>query len=123
MADTLRLVASRHAAIERAADRLPPTEFAQLLQKLRGIGPWTTGMLLGLYRAAPDAIVLADFHLPNTVAYALTGEHRADDARMVELLEPYRPHRMVVVRWIHAAGIQAPRRGHKLEAQPLPSHR
>ena len=123
MADTIREVASRHRAIERAADTLPPDELDALLQRIRGVGPWTTGMTLGLYRGHADAVILADFHLPNTVAYALTGRARATDAEMLTLLEPFRPHRMRVVRWIHAAGISAPRRGPRMAAQPLPGAR
>ena len=40
----------------------------------------------------------------------LVGEHRADDARMLELLEPYRPHRARVWRWIVAGVAGPPRR-------------
>ncbi|HCH63741.1 MAG: DNA-3-methyladenine glycosylase [Deltaproteobacteria bacterium] len=123
MADTIREVASRHRALERAAESRSPEALDALLQRIRGIGPWTTGMTLGLYRGHADAVILADFHLPNTVSYALTGTPRATDAQMLALLEPFRPHRMRVVRWIHAAGISAPRRGPRMAAQPLPGRR
>ena len=36
----------------------------------------------------PDAVSVGDYHLPNQVAWALAGEPRGDDARMLELLEP-----------------------------------
>ena len=32
---------------------------------------------------------VGDYHFPNTVAWALAGEARADDDRMLELLSPY----------------------------------
>ena len=41
----------------------------------------------------PDAVPVGDYHFPNTVAWALAGEPRADDDRMLELLAPYRGQR------------------------------
>ncbi len=123
MVETIREVAVRYRAIERAAATKTPEALGTLLQRIRGVGPWTTGMVLGLYRAHGDAVILADYHLPHTVAFALTGAPRGSDDRMLDLLEPYRPHRMWVVRWIHAARIQAPRRGPRMAAQPLPGAR
>jgi hypothetical protein len=63
-------------------------------------------------------VTVGDFHLPNIVAFALTGQARADDARMLELLEPFRGHRGRVCQLIMAAGIRAPRFGHR---QPIRS--
>ena len=54
---------------------------------------------------------VGDFHLPNLVAWALAGEPRADDARMLELLEPYRGQRARVIRLLELSGIRAPRYG------------
>ena len=45
------------------------------------------------------------------VSWLLAGERRADDARMLELLEPYRPHRYRVVRLAFAAGTRPPAPG------------
>ena len=58
-----------------------------------------------------DADGVGDAHLPDMVAWALAGEPRADDARMLELLEPYRGQRARVVRLLEAAGIKIPRFG------------
>jgi 3-methyladenine DNA glycosylase/8-oxoguanine DNA glycosylase len=58
-----------------------------------------------------DAVSVGDYHLPHTIAWALAGEPRADDDRMLELLEPWRGHRARVIRLIEGAGIHAPRRG------------
>ena len=49
-----------------------------------------------------DAVSVGDFHLPNLVAWALAGEPRANDARMLELLEPYRGQRGRVIRLLEA---------------------
>ena len=57
------------------------------------------------------AVPVGDFHLPSTVAYALAGEERADDARMLDLLEEFRPHRGRVVQLLNAAHVVAPKYG------------
>jgi 3-methyladenine DNA glycosylase/8-oxoguanine DNA glycosylase len=62
----------------------------------------------------PDAISVGDYHMPNTVAWALAGEARADDARMLELLEPYRGQRGRVQRLLEVGRVAAPRYGHRM---------
>ncbi len=84
---------------------------ARRLLACPGIGPWTTAIVLQVALGDPDAVVVGDFHLPNVVAWALAGEARATDARMLELLAPYRGHRGRAVRLIGAAGIWAPKFG------------
>jgi 3-methyladenine DNA glycosylase/8-oxoguanine DNA glycosylase len=59
----------------------------------------------------PDAVSVGDFHLPNLVSFALAGEPRGTDARMLELLEPYRGQRGRVIRLLEASGIWPPARG------------
>ena len=49
-----------------------------------------------------DAVALGDLHIPHMVTWALAGERRGSDERMVELLEPYRGHRARVVRLLMA---------------------
>lgn len=58
-----------------------------------------------------DAVSVGDFHLPNLVAFALAGEPRGTDARMLELLEPWRGQRARVIRLLELSGIRAPRYG------------
>jgi 3-methyladenine DNA glycosylase/8-oxoguanine DNA glycosylase len=72
------------------------------LRAVRGIGPWTTEMTLGFGWGDPDALPLADLHLPHLVSHALAGEPRGSDERMVELLEPYRGQRFRAIRLILA---------------------
>jgi 3-methyladenine DNA glycosylase/8-oxoguanine DNA glycosylase len=67
----------------------------------------------------PDAVSVGDFHLPNVVAYALAGEPRANDGRMLELLEPWRGHRARVVRLLEASGIEPPRYGPRLSSRDI----
>ena len=81
------------------------------LTAVRGVGAWTAGHVMGIAWGDSDAVPVGDFHLPNTVAFALAGEPRADDNRMLELLEPYRGHRRRVILLLKGAGIRAPKYG------------
>jgi 3-methyladenine DNA glycosylase/8-oxoguanine DNA glycosylase len=74
------------------------------LYAIRGIGPWTTEMTLGFGYGDPDAMPLADLHLPHLVTWALARERPGSDERMVELLEPYRGQRFRAVRLLLASG-------------------
>jgi 3-methyladenine DNA glycosylase/8-oxoguanine DNA glycosylase len=66
---------------------------AAKLALIPGVGPWTAGSVLGPALGDPDAVAVGDYHFPHAVAWALAGEPRADDDRMLELLEPYRGQR------------------------------
>ena len=89
---TARRLASEACRVERAADA-GGAAVEQRLRSINGVGPWTAAHVAHLVVGDPDAVPVGDWHLPHHVAYALTGEPRADDARMLELLEPFRPHR------------------------------
>jgi len=81
------------------------------LLAVRGIGEWTAGIVMGQAYGDRDALPIGDYHLPNMVSWALAGEPRGDDDRMVELLEPYRPYRRHALIAIKQAGISAPKYG------------
>ena len=109
-ARTLHEVAFLASRLQRAA-KLPTSQAAALLQKVAGIGPWTTAVALGGGLGRPEPIVLGDLHLPNTVAWALAREPRGTDERMQELLAPFAGQCYRVIRLLLASGIRAPRRG------------
>lgn len=69
-----------------------------------GCGPWTVEITMGFVLGDPDAVPTGDLHLPHEVAWALAGEPRADDRRLLELLEPFRGQRFRVLRLLLAAG-------------------
>jgi hypothetical protein len=48
------------------------------------------------------------------VCFALAGEVRGTDERMLDLLEPWRGHRGLVVRLLMAGAPNAPRFGHRM---------
>jgi 3-methyladenine DNA glycosylase/8-oxoguanine DNA glycosylase len=86
-------------------------EFAtirQLLMRVPGIGGWTTETVLGYGAGDTDAVIPADLHLPRVVCYALAGEFKGTDERMMELLEPFRGHRFRVIRLIYESHLDVP---------------
>ncbi len=89
------------------------------LRSIPGIGPWTAAEVGVRALGDVDAVSVGDFHLPHLVAYALAGEPRATDARMLELLEPYRGRRALVVRLLELSGMQAPRYGPRLSPRRI----
>lgn len=112
-ADLIRAIARNAAAFERLADGPLPAAYARL-RAIPGIGPWTVAEVGVRALGDIDAVSVGDFHLPHLVAYALAGEPRATDARMLELLEPYRGRRALVVRLLELSGVRAPRYGPRL---------
>lgn len=110
---TLIRAAERAAWLDEAAGMAPAAALARL-RGIPGIGVWTAAEVARSAFGDPDAVSLGDFHIPHMVCWALAGETRGDDARMLELLEPYRGQRARVVRLIERAGIQAPRYGPRM---------
>jgi 3-methyladenine DNA glycosylase/8-oxoguanine DNA glycosylase len=107
-ADTVRRAADRAAALERAVDA---ADAARRLTSLPGIGPWTAAEVTRVSHGDADAVSVGDYHIPNMVGWALAGEPRSDDRRMLELLEPFRGHRGRVCALLGHAGISAPKYG------------
>ena len=115
-ADIVRTVAARASRIEGFATS---GELRPWLEKLPGIGPWTSAETARLAFGDPDAVSVGDYHLPNLVTWMLAGEPRGDDARMLELLEPYRPHRGRVQRLLEASHIRPPARGPRMAPRAI----
>jgi 3-methyladenine DNA glycosylase/8-oxoguanine DNA glycosylase len=107
------------AALERTAD-LPGDEAVRLLCTIPGIGIWTAAETTQRSHGHADALSVGDLHLSKHIGHALTGERDADDARMLELLEPFRPHRYRAARLILLTGRTQPRRTPRA---PVPDHR
>lgn len=111
-AQTVAEVCRRADAIDRLAAK-GSAEFQARVVSLPGIGVWTATSVALVAFGDPDAVVVGDYHLPAFVAWNLVGEREADDARMLELLEPFRPHRARVVALLGRKGSHAPRRAPK----------
>jgi 3-methyladenine DNA glycosylase/8-oxoguanine DNA glycosylase len=113
------LAACRHAArLERLVGRTPD-QLSAGLRQVRGIGAWTATVVAGLVLGDPDTVVVGDYGIPSTVAWTLAGERTADDGRMLELLEPERPHRARAVALVMAAGRTPPRHGPRLPSASI----
>jgi 3-methyladenine DNA glycosylase/8-oxoguanine DNA glycosylase len=117
-ADTIRL-AARHAARLEECSSLPSASASERLQTLPGIGPWSAAEVAVVALGDADAVSVGDYHLPNLVAWRLAGEARADDARMLELLEPYAGHRARVIRLLELDGVRAPRYGPRMPLRDI----
>lgn len=118
--ETLRRIAERAKRIEEVRGLSLDDGFDRLTA-IPGIGPWTASSLLLHALGHADAVVTGDYHLPNTIAWNLAGEERADDARMLDLLAPFAPERGRVQRIIEGGGESAPRRGPRRSVRTLRS--
>ncbi|MCW2542834.1 MAG: hypothetical protein JWM40_386 [Frankiales bacterium] len=105
-------VASR---LEEAVDMAPDDALSRL-RAVPGIGEWTAAEIAQRALGSTDAISVGDYHLSQFVGWALLGRP-VDDAGMVELLEPWRPHRQRVVRLIEISGASKPRFGPRMTIQ------
>ncbi len=109
-ADLLRRAGALASRLEGAT----PADAHRLMAAVPGIGPWTLAEVERVAYGDPDAISVGDYHIPNLVAWSLAREPRADDARMLELLEPYVGQRGRVQRLLEVSGIRAPRFGPRM---------
>jgi endonuclease III len=112
-AEVLRYVCARAGWVDEAAV-LPIDAAEDRLATVQGIGPWTVAEVARLAFGDADAVSVGDYHVPNIVAWALAREPRGSDERMLELLEPYRPHRGRVQRLLEVSGVRAPAFGPRM---------
>lgn len=117
-ADLIRTVAARATRFEEIVD-LPLTDAYRRLTALSGIGPWTAAEVAFRTLGDTDAVSVGDYHLPSLVAFAFTGERHGSDARMLELLEPYRPHRARVIRLLEAGGVRPAPHGPRMAPRSI----
>jgi 3-methyladenine DNA glycosylase/8-oxoguanine DNA glycosylase len=126
-ATTLRRIAVEAPRFEALAEesRAPggggagAATLARAMRAHTGIGPWTAAEVTLRALGDPDAVSVGDFHLSHLVGFALAGEARATDERMLELLAPWSGHRARVVRLLEGAGIAPPRYGPRVAPRDL----
>ena len=117
-AEALRTVA-KHAEKLWGWAQLPVPDVHTKLALLPGIGPWTIGSVMASAMGDPDAVAVGDFHLKNLVSFALSGEPRGTDERMLELLAPYAGQRGRVVRLLLLDGHRPPSFGPRKRILPM----
>ena len=117
-ADVIRSVCARAPWIDDAASLAGEPARARL-RSMPGIGAWTAAEVARLAFGDADAVSIGDFHVPHLVSWALAGEARGDDARMLELLEPYRPFRGLVQLLLERSGARAPAFGPRMDVRAI----
>jgi 3-methyladenine DNA glycosylase/8-oxoguanine DNA glycosylase len=95
--------AQRADSLERLVNRSPEAARAAMTS-LPGVGIWTAAETAQRAFGDADALSIGDYHLAKVVGRTLLG-YPIDDAAMVELLEPMRPHRHRAVRLLEASGL------------------
>jgi 3-methyladenine DNA glycosylase/8-oxoguanine DNA glycosylase len=110
--------AQRADALERLSGR-PVTAAREALTTLPGVGVWTAAETAQRAFGDTDALSIGDYHISKMIGWTLIGRP-VDDAGMVQLLEPERPHRYRVVRLLEASRLAyEPRRGARLPVQHI----
>ena len=104
-ARTVVACAQRAESLERLTAR-PPEQARAALKSLPGVGEWTAAETAQRAFGDADALAVGDYHLAKMIGWSLLG-HPIDDAAMVELLEPLRPHRHRAVRLLEVSGMAA----------------
>jgi 3-methyladenine DNA glycosylase/8-oxoguanine DNA glycosylase len=117
-ADLIRSVAARAAWIDACAS-MPLADAEARLRSISGIGPWTVAEVSRLAFGDADAVSVGDFHVPHLVSWALAGEPRGADERMLQLLEPYRPFRGLVQLLLERSGARAPAFGPRMDVRAI----
>jgi 3-methyladenine DNA glycosylase/8-oxoguanine DNA glycosylase len=101
------------------ADSLERLRSGDALTSLPGVGVWTAAETAQRAFGDADALSVGDYHVAKMIGWTLLGRP-VDDAQMVELLEPMRPHRYRVVRLLEVSGLaREPRRGPRLPVQRI----
>lgn len=117
-ADTIRAAAAVAPQLERIGE-LSPDDGRRRLMSLPGVGEWTAAETMRLALGDADAVSVGDYHLPHLICWALAGEARGSDERMLELLEPYRGQRARVALLIEHSGLGLPRRAPRMRLRSI----
>jgi 3-methyladenine DNA glycosylase/8-oxoguanine DNA glycosylase len=120
-AETIGRAARLAGRLEEAVG-LSPDAAAARLQTVPGIGAWTANTVVAVSHGSPDLLPIGDYNLPSLVAFALAGERRGTDERMLELLTPYAGHRWRACRYLHGSGLRPPRRAPRARLRPIRWH-
>ncbi|MDT5013551.1 MAG: hypothetical protein QOH57_5168 [Mycobacterium sp.] len=112
--------AQRASSLERLTRRQAESA-RQALMSLPGVGVWTAAETTQRAMGDADALSIGDYHLAKVIGWTLLG-HPIDDAQMVEVLEPLRPHRYRAVRLLEVSGLaRNPRFGARQAVRDLTS--
>lgn len=110
---------SHHLEVAPAGRTASGERLADALRRLPGVGPWTAALIARTVGGDPDTVEVGDYHVKHHVTYALTGETRGDDERLLELLAPFAGHRGRVVRLLSSVMRPAPSFGPRRRIVPV----
>jgi 3-methyladenine DNA glycosylase/8-oxoguanine DNA glycosylase len=119
-AELIKFVCARAKRIEETTT-MPRAAAQARLGSIPGVGPWTVAEVAARAWGDADAVSLGDYHLPHLVSWALAGEPRGDDDRMLQLLAPYEGQRGRVIRLLEAGAPRPPRRGPRMAPRSIHS--
>jgi 3-methyladenine DNA glycosylase/8-oxoguanine DNA glycosylase len=105
-ADVIRRLAIVARRLEETVS-MPLEAAYRRFTAITGVGPWTAARIGLIALGDPDAVTVGDLHLPHVVSWALAGERRGSDERMLQLLEPFRGHRGRVIRLLLAGAMSS----------------
>ncbi|HKY13708.1 MAG TPA: hypothetical protein VJM33_02195 [Microthrixaceae bacterium] len=114
-AETIRRISRVAPRIDALVDE---PDRAWILDRIPGVGPWTSSIVRSTALGDPDSPVVGDLHIPGHVCWAIE-RSRGDDARMLELLAPYAGHRGRAQRLVLWAGARPPRRAPRYRPLPI----
>ncbi|MDQ1445673.1 MAG: hypothetical protein QOI20_2137 [Acidimicrobiaceae bacterium] len=117
-ADTVRRACLVARRLDECVALGAPTAHRRL-RSLPGIGAWSSGEAVRLALGDPDSVSVGDYHLPHLVTWALAGERRGTDERMLELLQPWPGQRARVVRLLELGAAHPPRRAPRMPRQSI----
>jgi 3-methyladenine DNA glycosylase/8-oxoguanine DNA glycosylase len=100
------------SSLERTVD-LSHAEAERRLRSLPGVGVWTAAEIRQRAHGDADAVSFGDYHIAKHMGFAMTGEE-IDDAQLLDLLEPERPHRYRVQHIVTTRLPGRPRRGPRM---------
>lgn len=112
-AKTVQHVVTRAAGIERWNQANLDHRLRRALASIKGVGPWTIAETLQVSHGDPDSVSVYDYHLARHVTEFFDGRP-SDDARMMQILEPWRGNRQRVVRLMYSTGWRPQAKGPKL---------
>jgi len=116
-AEALGRVAAQAGRLQHAVDG-DPAALRTRVEAIPGVGRWTSAEVARIALGDADAVRVGDHNLKHLVSWALAGEPRGTDERMLELLEPYDGQRGRACGLLEAAGLHAPRRGPRRRIEP-----
>ncbi len=83
-------------------DTMSDAEIIDFLSQIKGVGKWTVQMLLMFTLERPDIFPIDDLGIQQAMVrlYGLTETGKELKKRMIELAEPWQPHRTLASRYL-----------------------